>query len=258
MFNGICAFKKNEDTKIHLSVKVLVEFLGTYFFVHTIVFSVNFGQTLAPLAIGSILMVCVNTWGHVSGAHFNPAVSTAFWVAGKIGPLQWLFYVITQLTSGIISGLIAVMLCVNRDESAFASISFEGKTVGFYTEFMWTFLLSSVVLNTAATCSSAYQRNSFFGLTIGFTVFTGAVAVGEFSGGAFNPAIATGLNVGKIPVAGYEFSFKDLFTALISEFLGGVVAGTMFMVTESIEVETPPTKTYEVCKPAEVKRIINN
>merc|ERR1719317_813279 len=135
---------------MHLAVKALAEFLGTFFLVHAIVFSVNFGQALAALAIGSTLMVCIYAWGHVSGAHYNPAVSTACWVAGKISAVQWSVYVLTQFIAGIVSGFIAVGLCENRSASDFPLISF-AKGKGLYTEFIWTFLLASVVLNTAAS-----------------------------------------------------------------------------------------------------------
>jgi len=126
MFAGMCSCKMPEDSNKKLTVKAFAEFLGTFFLIHSIVFSVNFDQELAALAIGSTLMVCIYAWGHVSGAHFNPAVSTACWVAGKIGAGQWCIYVLTQLLAGLVSGFIAVALCENRSSSDFALISFDG------------------------------------------------------------------------------------------------------------------------------------
>jgi len=219
-----------------LAVQALAEFMGTFFLIHAIVFSVNFGEDLdlAALAIGSTLMVCIYAWGHVSGAHYNPAVSTACWVAGKIGVVEWSVYVLTQIIAGIVSGFIAVALCENRSADDFAYISFDGDE-GLYTEFVWTFLLASVVLNTAASRAPAYKNNSFFGLAIGFTVVSGAIAVGGFTGGAFNPAVATGLNVGTTQIDGYNFNFSDWIKAVVFEFIGGILAGVVFMITESFE-----------------------
>jgi len=198
-------------------------------------FSVNFGEDLAALAIGSTLMVCIYAWGHVSGAHYNPAVSTACFVAGKISVVQWGVYVLTQIIAGIISGFIAVSLCENRSSvDDFAVISFDGDE-GLYSECVWTFLLASVVLNTACSRAPAYKNNSFFGLAIGFTVVSGAVAVGGFSGGAFNPAVATGLNVGNTQIDDYNFNFSDWIKAVVFEFIGGILAGVTFMITESVE-----------------------
>jgi len=237
MFTGMCPCNSSpaDDTMGKLAVQALAEFMGTFFLVHAIVFSVNFGEALAALAIGSTLMVCIYAWGHVSGAHYNPAVSTACWVAGKIGALQWGVYVLTQLIAGIVSAFIAVSLCENRSSvDDFAVISFDGDE-GLYTELVWTFLLASVVLNTAASCAPAYRNNSFFGLAIGFTVVAGAISVGGFSGGAFNPAVATGLNVGNTQIDNYNFNFSDWIKAVTFEFLGGILAGVTFMITESVE-----------------------
>merc|ERR1719370_1998265 len=206
--------------------------MGTYLLIHAIVFSVNAGSTLAPLAIGSTLMVCIYAWGHVSGAHYNPAVSTGFLVAGKMGLVEYLVYVVAQLIAGIVSACVAVELCHSENVSSFPQIKITDGKEGLYTEFLWTFLLASVVLNTAGSASPGYQNNSFFGLAIGFTVVAGAIAVGGFSGGAFNPAVVTGLNIGLLSVEGYSFNASDWISAVLFEFLGGFVAGVVFLITE--------------------------
>jgi len=64
---------------------------------------------------------------------------------------------------------------------------------------------------------------------------TGAIAVGGFSGGAFNPAVVTGLNIGTTLIDGYDFNFLDWIVPVVFEFVGGVMAGIIFMITESIE-----------------------
>jgi len=245
MFENIWSRMVFDDDNKKLAVKALAEFMGTYMLIHAIVFSVNFGQTLGALAIGSTLMVCIYAWGHVSGGHYNPSVTTAFWVAGKISPLQWLIYVVTQLFAGILSGFIAIELCLNRDLQDFPSIGFHSAT-GRYTEFIWTFLLASVVLNTASSCSPGYQDNSFFGLSIGFTVVAGAIAVGGFSGGAFNPAVVLGLNVGNIAVKGYKISGLACIKALLLEFLGGILSGIVFLISESFEEQGEEKHSTEV------------
>jgi len=206
--------------------------MGTYLLVHAIVFSVNTGSILAPISIGSTLMVCIYAWGHVSGAHYNPAVSTGFLVAGKMGFAEYLVYVIAQLIAGIVSAFVAVALCENQNILRLPQIKITGGKEGLYTEFLWTFLLASVVLNTAGSASPGYQNNSFFGLAIGFTVVAGAIAVGNFSGGAFNPAVASGLNIGLLDLKDYDFNASSWISAVIFEFLGGFVAGVVFLITE--------------------------
>jgi len=236
MLSNFCACTPSQESVSKLAVKALAEFMGTYLLLQAIVFAVNSGDDLAPylapLAIGSTLMVSIYAWGHVSGAHFNPAVSTGFLVAGKIGPLEYLVFVITQLIAGIVSTFVAVSLCEQQSISSLPEITIGAGKEGLYTEFLWTFLLASVVLNTAGTSSEGYQNNSFFGLAIGFTVVAGAIAVGGFSGGAFNPAVASGLNIGLLVLKDYSFNASSWITAVVFEFLGGFMAGIIFLITE--------------------------
>jgi len=232
MLNSFCACTPSDDPTSRLAVKALAEFMGTYLLIHAIVFSVNTKSILAPISIGSTLMVCIYAWGHVSGAHYNPAVSTGFLVAGKMGFVQYLVYVIAQLIAGIVSAFVAVALCEDQKVINLPQITISDGKEGLYTEFLWTFLLASVVLNTAGSASPAYQNNSFFGLAIGFTVVAGAIAVGNFSGGAFNPAVASGLNIGLLVLEDYEFNASSWISAVVFEFLGGFVAGVLFLITE--------------------------
>jgi len=244
MFAGICPCESSKTPCGKLVVMCLAEFMGTYFLVHAIIFSVYFSQALAALAIGSTLMVCIYAWGHVSGAHYNPAVSTAAYVSGNLDRTTWLSYVVTQLIAGLVSASVAISLCEYPASMAVPTITFNSDS-GMYTEFIWTFLLASVVLNVGGTSlAPGYRNNSFFGLAIGFTVVSGAIAVGGFTGGAFNPAVATGLNIGKIQVDGYKFVGEDWVKAVAFEFLGGILAGLVFRITES--VEEPAAKVESV------------
>jgi len=242
MLNSFCACPQSDDPTAKLAVKALAEFMGTYLLVHAIVFSVNAGSPLAALAIGSTLMVCIYAWGHVSGAHYNPAVSTGFLVAGKLGLVDYLVYVTAQLIAGIVSACVAIALCQDQSISHLPQIKIPAGKEGLYTEFLWTFLLASVVLNTAGSASPAYQNNSFFGLAIGFTVVAGAIAVGNFTGGAFNPAVASGLDIGLLVLGDYHLNASSWISAVVFEFLGGFVAGVVFLITEwseTLEKEKP-------------------
>src|SRR5438309_3754916 len=97
-----------------LGRKLAVEFIGTFFLVFTVAMATNpktgAGSppgSLAPLAIGAVLMVMVFAGGHISGAHYNPAVSTAVLIRGKIASGEWLGYVVTQLVAAVAAALVA-------------------------------------------------------------------------------------------------------------------------------------------------------
>jgi aquaporin Z len=161
--------------------KLGVEFIGTFFLVFTVGMAVATAGALAPLAIGAVLMVMVFAGGHVSGAHYNPAVSTAVFLRGKLERDEYVAYVITQVLAGIVAA--AVVAILGYDPKSAATVAGAGKML--IVEFLFTFALAYVVLNVATAKDT--EGNSFYGLAIGFTVAAGAFAVGSVSGGAFNP-----------------------------------------------------------------------
>lgn len=175
--------------------KYLVEFIGTFFLVFTIGMTVLApgAGAMAPLAIGSILAVMIFAGGHVSGGHFNPAVTLGVWLRGKcpvtdVGP-----YMGAQ-----VAGALAASFAVKALKSGFMSraAAYAGPMTpeilpALLAEFLFTFALVWVVLNVATARGTS--GNSFYGFSIGFTVLAGAYAVGGISGGVFNPAVAIGV-----------------------------------------------------------------
>jgi aquaporin Z len=180
--------------------KLIVELIGTFFLVLTVgacVVNPNSG-VIAPIAIGSSLMIMIFAGGHISGGHYNPAVTVAVAVRGRLPAIEVPGYIIAQLIgAGLAAGAVYYLKGPNRP-----LVDAGGPIYGIgqiaFAEFLYTFALAYVVLNVATAKATA--GNSFYGLAIGFTVATGAFAVGAISGGAFNPAVATGcLLMGLIP-----------------------------------------------------------
>ena len=170
-------------------MKYVYEFIGTFFLVLTVGMTVlgpNGAGPMAPLAIGSILAVMVYAGGHVSGGHYNPAVSLAVFLRGKLPASHLGLYWIAQLVAGAAAAYLAIHF---KGAPAKSPMSLEPKHA-LVAEFLFTFALCYVVLNTAT--AKATLGNSFYGFAIGFTVLVGAYAVGTISGGAFNPAVALG------------------------------------------------------------------
>ncbi len=86
--------------------KYLTEFIGTFFLVLTITLCVITKQPLAPLAIGGTLTVMVFMGGHISGAHYNPAVSLAAYLRGALPGVELFPYMIVQILGGIIASIV--------------------------------------------------------------------------------------------------------------------------------------------------------
>ena len=198
--------------------KYLVEFIGTFFLVFTVGMTVidPGAGALAPLAIGSALMIMVYAGGHVSGGHYNPAVTLAVWLRGRCPQSDVLPYIGSQIGAGIVAAL--VVLALKGDPTVFPS---DIKIFpALIAEFLGTFALAYVVLNVATAKGTA--GNSNYGLAIGFTVMTMAFALGGVSGGAFNPAVATGITVMHIEKA------ANIWIYLVGNFAGGAVAAAVF------------------------------
>jgi aquaporin Z len=213
-----------------LTPKLTVEFIGTFFLMFTVGMATATAGTLAPLAIGSVLMVMVFAGGHISGGHFNPAVSTAVVLRGKMDGRDYLWYVVTQAVAAIVAGLVVIAL--GYDPAT--TLPLAGSGTMLVAEFLFTFALAFVVLNVAT--AKGTENNSFFGLAIGFTLATGAFAVGSLSGGAFNPAVALGASVLGL------FSWSDIWIYLLADFAGGALAATAFLLTHPAAQPREPVR----------------
>jgi aquaporin Z len=209
-----------------LGRQLTVEFIGTFVLVLTVGLATsNRGAgDLAPLAIGSALMVMVFAGGHISGAHYNPAVSIAMLLAGKLRPRNAVPYVIIQLAAGALAALLVRALVGPATPALLGS---DWKIL--VAEFIFTLALAYVVLNV--TAPQATEGNSFYGLAIGFTVVTGALAVGGISGGAFNLAVALG---GSITGA---LTWSHIWIYVLASLLGGGTAAILYAYLHPLRTE---------------------
>lgn len=205
--------------------KLIVEFIGTFFLVFTIGGAVASGNALAPVAIGAVLMVMVYAGGHISGAHYNPAVTLAVFIRGKITPVLMLQYWAAQLLGGLCGALISHLVTGNNASVEMGPGMNISPSTPVLAELLGTFALAYVVLNVATATATA--GNSFYGLAIGFTVMSMAVAVGGISGGAFNPAVGIGRNIAD-ELVGAGNKINNVWIYIVGPLLGGALAGFSF------------------------------
>jgi aquaporin Z len=201
--------------------KYAVELIGTFFLVFTVGASVIAGSAFAPLAIGGVLMVMIYAGGHISGGHYNPAVTVAALVRGRIGLRDAAGYWVAQLAGGLIAAEV-VGAVLHRAQATATTLSGHALLAAIVVELLFTFALCYVVLNVAT--SKDHPDNSFYGLAIGFTVVAGAFAVGGISGAAFNPAVTLG------GAALGLFAWSTLWVYAVVQLLAGVAAGLVFLV----------------------------
>ncbi|HTS87204.1 MAG TPA: MIP/aquaporin family protein [Gemmatimonadales bacterium] len=207
--------------------RYLTEFVGTFFLVLTVGLTVVTQSPIAPLAIGASLMIMVYMGGHVSGGHYNPAVSLAAALRGKLAAREIAPYMVAQVLGAIVASLAVYLTAGQTFAPSPAPTS--STLAALLVEALFTFALCIVVLNTA--CHPKTQGNSFYGLAIGFTIFVGAAAGGGISGGAFNPAVGTGPILVRALLAGG--TLDHLWLYLVGPFLGSVLAAGLFRLQES-------------------------
>jgi aquaporin Z len=198
--------------------RYVAELIGTFFLVLTIGCTVigHGAGPLAPLAIGSALMVMIFAGGHISGGHFNPAVTLGVWLRGKCEAKDVVPYMVFQVMGAVLAALAVTFL-----KGGAAVTPLQPATVpALLAEFLFTFALVYVVLNVAT--AKGTSGNSFYGLAIGFTVLVGAFSVGNISGGAFNPAVAMGISVMGLS------SWSNIWIYLVADFVGAAVAAGAF------------------------------
>ncbi|MEX0719608.1 MAG: MIP/aquaporin family protein [Balneolaceae bacterium] len=196
--------------------KYTAEFIGTFFLMFGIVMSVANAGDIAPLAIGSILMVMVYAGGPISGAHYNPAVTLAVWMRGKCSTAEVPGYLIAQITAASIAAFTANFI-LGVEPGTGLEVNF---TPALLSEFLGTFALCFVILMVAFSKRS--EGNSYFGLAIGFTVAAMAFSVGSVSGGAFNPAVAIGGSFAGLLI------WSNIWIYLVANLVAGAVASLAF------------------------------
>ena len=198
----------------------ITEFIGTFFLVLTI------GLTGDPIAIGTMLMVMVYMGGHISGAHYNPAVSIAMIIRGLLSVKEAINYILSQLAGAILAALLvnwlggAVMEIVPSDSASILQI--------LVVETIFTFALVLVILNVATNPKT--EGNSYYGLAIGFTIMAAAFAGGKISGGVYNPAVGTG-PILVDAIIGEGNTLSNLWYYLVGPIVGAISAAYVYKLT---------------------------
>jgi aquaporin Z len=216
-----------------------VEFVGTFVLTFTICTSVIDDAPLAPLAIGAVLAALVFAGAHISGAHYNPAVTVAVVVRGRLSSREIAPYIGSQLLGALVAGVTGRLVVGHGPDHLFSAHGRFGAAA--VAELLVTFVLAYVVLDV--TTGRHHPANSFYGLAIGLFVLGGTVAVGGISGGVFNPAVGAGVVVAGI--------LSPLLWGIyvVVQCLAGAAAGLAFRLLNPDEVTSEVETTAEAVVP---------
>ena len=207
----------------NLQQKLTTEFIGTFFLSLTICTAAVYGSAgdYAPFGIAATLMVMIYAGGHISGAHYNPAVTVSIYLRGACDKDEVLPYIASQLIAAV-SAAIVVENLLRPDE--LSPVAFELGTDAVVAELLFTFALAYVILNVATTESTS--GNGYYGAAIALVVLAGAITVGSISLASFNPAVTSALIVsGKLTLA-------DSWMHFVPQFVGAVLATYVYKSTQ--------------------------
>lgn len=203
--------------------KLTTEFIGTFFLSLTICTAAVYGTAgeYAPFAIASTLMVMIYAGGHISGAHYNPAVTVSIYLRGACDKDEVLPYIASQIIAAVSAALVVERLLL---PDALSPEMADLGTEAIVAELLFTFALAYVILNVATTESTS--DNGYYGAAIAFVVLAGAITVGSISLASFNPAVTSALIVsGKVSLA-------DSWMHFIPQFIGAVLAAYVYKSTQ--------------------------
>jgi aquaporin Z len=219
--------------------QLAAEFLGTMFLTEIVACTIANPNAVytgnAPIGIGFALAIIVYAFGHISGGHVNPSVSLALYMRGAVDFFTMGWYIFIQIFGGMIGAAIGTSIAANN----IGIRKTEGYSVGqaIVAEIFFTSLLCTVVINVATT--KANKGTWFYGFAIGTTVTAAGYAVGDISGGAFNPAVATG-----IIILTPSESNKNLWIYWIGDLLGSLMSGIVWYVINWEEKEEENIRRY--------------
>ena len=202
-----------------MQAKLITEFIGTFFLTLTICTAAAFGTagSYAPFAIASTLMVMIYAGGHVSGAHYNPAVTISIYLRGACDKSEVVPFIASQVVAGVMGAMVASNVLMPDGEVG-PLVMDTGPAFG--AELMFTFALAYVILNVAT--SESTDGNGYYGAAIAFVVLAGALTVGPISGASFNPAVTASLiSAGVKEVA-------DSWVHIVPQLVGGALAALAF------------------------------
>ena len=213
-----------------LGLRLAAEVLGTFLFFflgfNGIAVAVQIGAgAISALGIafafGLGLALAIAAFGHISGGHFNPAVSLGLAVARKFPPREVIPYWIAQLVGGFFAVLAVAIVYSEKAVDALNTHPGLGISGGgaFLLEVIATALFV-MVITTVATDDRAPWKGVMAPLLIGLFIFTAANAVGPASGGSFNPARS-------IDPAIYNVDWGDMWIYIFAPLIGGVIGGAV-------------------------------
>ena len=206
-----------------MNVRALVaEFIGTFalIFIGAGAGALKADLAAVALAHGFVILTFAYAYGHISGGHFNPAVTISMWVGKQIKAADAIAYIVVQLLGGT-AGALVLSFALGGAASGLGATTLGANVSplqGLAVEAIITFFLVNSIYNTAVSGKAEHMAP----LAIGFTIALGILMAGPLTGGSMNPA----RTIGPAIASG---NFDNLWVYLVGQIGGAVLAALLYI-----------------------------
>ena len=213
------------DSKGEGMKRVITEAIGSFFWVFAVIGATSQGSPLAAFAIGGVVVAAIYAGVHLSGAHYNPAVSIAAFIRGQLPGADLPAYIGAQLAGASLASLLATWVF---RIGAMHPQGWSGRTLAtaIVVELLFTFFLAFVALNVASS-----ENQAFYGLAVGGVVIVGTLLAAMQTGAAFNPVVAVGVTFAQLS------AWANLWAYLVAQLTGGVLAGVVVKALNAADAD---------------------
>eukprot|EP00172_Hildenbrandia_rubra_P002638 Plantae.Rhodophyta-Hildenbrandia_rubra.ctg3635.p1 GENE.Plantae.Rhodophyta-Hildenbrandia_rubra.ctg3635~~Plantae.Rhodophyta-Hildenbrandia_rubra.ctg3635.p1 ORF type:complete len:243 (+),score=49.02 Plantae.Rhodophyta-Hildenbrandia_rubra.ctg3635:147-875(+) len=207
--------------------KLLMELVGAFVLTLTIQAALV-GKVEAPaLAIGVAFAIAIYIGGPISGGHYNPAITLAVFLRGKISANEGLLYWLFQILGAILGALVGLLV---TGGAWVPTVGPHHNIVqAFLAEMIFTAILALAFLATAT--SSKVENNQYYGAAVGLTAFVAASSIAHVSGAVLNPAVSIGLYLAK----GALHKVVYILWIILAQLVGAVLGACAFYLVDPEE-----------------------
>ncbi|KAF8407671.1 hypothetical protein HHK36_006806 [Tetracentron sinense] len=233
--------KRDHNTKsccsavVSITKKLIAEVIGTYFVIFSgcgaVAVNKIYGSITFPgvcVTWGLIVMVMVYAVGHISGGHFNPAVTITFAIFGRCPLAHVPFYIVAQLAGSILASGTLCLLYDVEAKSYFGTVPLGSNVQSLVLEIIITFLLMFVI---SGVSTDSRAIGELAGIAVGMTILLNVFVAGPVSGASMNPARSIGPAIAMLIYKGIWF--KGIWVYIAGPLVGAIAGGFAYNLIRS-------------------------